>query len=110
MTASTDVYSVRDGAFDVRPWLNMFSYDAITAMFWLNTYGFLDKGNDICPSYDSSGEIKQVHGMDTFHSAAGFNVLFAHLPAAWYKIGRTLLKHTQGQQAGELFYIWRNIK
>ncbi|KAI4217927.1 MAG: hypothetical protein L6R36_009210 [Xanthoria steineri] len=104
MTASTDVHQVKDGIFDLRPWLNMFSYDAITAMFWSNTYGFLDKGNDVCPSYDSSGGIKQVHAMDTFHSAAGFNVLFAHLPAAWYKVGRTLLKYTHGQQAGELFY------
>ncbi|KAL8852641.1 MAG: hypothetical protein Q9221_002521 [Calogaya cf. arnoldii] len=104
MTASTDAYPVREGMFELRPWLNMFSYDAITAMFWSNSYGFLDKGNDLWPSYDSSGNIKQVHAMDTFHSAAGFNVLFAHLPAAWYKIGRTLLKYTHGQQAGELFY------
>ncbi|KAL8674233.1 MAG: hypothetical protein Q9168_001358 [Polycauliona sp. 1 TL-2023] len=104
ITASTDAYPVHNRTFDLRPWLNMFSYDAITAMFWSNTYGFLEKGNDLCPSYDSSGNVKQVHAMDTFHSAAEFNVLFAQLPAAWYKIGRTLLKYTHGQQAGELFY------
>ncbi|CAL8584006.1 hypothetical protein XPA_009616 [Xanthoria parietina] len=55
MIAPTDFHQVKDGSFDLRPWLNMFSYDAITAMFWSNTYAFLDKGNDICPSYDSSG-------------------------------------------------------
>ncbi|KAL8968675.1 MAG: hypothetical protein Q9183_002353 [Haloplaca sp. 2 TL-2023] len=103
MIAPTDEYPVDNGIFNLRPWLNMFSYDAITAMFWSNPYGFLDKGNDICPAQTESGAIKQVHAMDTFHSAAGFNVLFAHLPAAWYTLGRTLLKYVHGQQAGELF-------
>ncbi|KAJ4163164.1 hypothetical protein NW754_014587 [Fusarium falciforme] len=31
--SDTDTYPTVDGVFDVRPWLNMFSYDAITAMF-----------------------------------------------------------------------------
>lgn len=39
MVAPTDAYPVVDGAFDLRPWLNMFSYDAITSMFWSSSYG-----------------------------------------------------------------------
>ena len=82
MIALTDEYPVNNGIFNLRPRLKMFSYDAITAMFWSNTYGFLDKENDIYPTQTESGGIKQVHAVDAFHSAAGFNVLFAHLLAA----------------------------
>jgi benzoate 4-monooxygenase len=48
MVAETDEYGFgkgmkrcRDGriSFNVRPWMNMLSYDAITSMFWSNTYG-----------------------------------------------------------------------
>lgn len=48
MVAKTDEYGFGKGwrfddreriVFDIRPWLNMLSYDAITAMFWSNTYG-----------------------------------------------------------------------
>ncbi|KAL2005436.1 hypothetical protein VTN00DRAFT_2647 [Thermoascus crustaceus] len=55
--AETDKHAVIEGVFDLRPWLNMFSYDAITSMFWSNTYGFLDKGNGMCPSMDVSGKV-----------------------------------------------------
>ena len=50
MVAETDEYGFGNGwkvegsghvVFDIRPWLNMLSYDAITAMFWSNTYGEL---------------------------------------------------------------------
>jgi benzoate 4-monooxygenase len=46
--AETDEYGFGKGwrqdgdsriVFNIRPWLNMLSYDAITAMFWSNTYG-----------------------------------------------------------------------
>lgn len=99
-----DEYTVTDGIFDLRPWLNMFSYDAITAMFFSNCYGFLEKGNDICPARTASGEIKHVHAMDTFHSAAGHNVLFAQLPGAWCKLAQILVKYTHGKQSAENFY------
>ena len=48
MVAETDEYGFGKGwkydsrgriVFEIRPWLNMMSYDAITAMFWSNTYG-----------------------------------------------------------------------
>lgn len=103
LVAETDLYPTVNGVFDLRPWLNMFSYDAITAMFWSNTYGFLDKGNDLCPSMTSSGQIKQVHAMDSFHSGAAFNVLLAHLPEAWNKLAKILLSYTHGRQAAQNF-------
>ena len=106
--ARTDEYPVVDGAFNLRPWISMFSYDAITAMFLSSTYGFLDKGNDICPARTPSGEVKQVHAMDTFHSAAAHNVLFVHLPEAWYKLAQILFKYTHGKESAENFYAMAN--
>lgn len=95
MLAQTGAYAVKDGIFDLRQWLKIFSYDAITAMLWSKTYGPQDRGNDVCPSQTSSG-MTQVHAMDAFRSAAGFNALLAHLPAAWYEVGRTLVKYSYG--------------
>ena len=86
----------------------MFSYDAITAMFFSSTYGFLDKGNDICLARTPSGEVKQVHAMDTFHSAAAHNVLFAHLPEAWYKLAQIIFKYTHRKESAENFYAMAN--
>ncbi|KAL9005219.1 MAG: hypothetical protein Q9188_001979 [Gyalolechia gomerana] len=93
MLAQTGAYAVKDGIFDLRQWLKMFSYDAITAMLWSNTYGSQDRVNDMCPSQTLSG-MTQVDAMDVFRSAAGFNALLAHLPAACYKVGRTVLKYS----------------
>jgi benzoate 4-monooxygenase len=103
LIAETDRYPTVDGAFDLRPWLNMFSYDAITAMFWSNTYGLLDQGNDVVPSMTPSGHIKHVHAMDSFHSGAGFNILVAHLPKAWNRLAKILLTYTHGKQAAQDF-------
>ena len=108
LIASTDLYPVDNGAFDVRPWLNMFSYDAITAMFWSKTYGFLDKGNDVCPALTSTGETKQVHAMNTFHSASAFNVLWAHLPESLDKLVKIILANTHGRQSALNFYAMAN--
>ncbi|KAI9751633.1 MAG: Ubiquitin-like protein [Chaenotheca gracillima] len=100
---SGDVYKVVDGTFDLRPWLNMFSYDAITAMLFSNSYGFLDKGNDLCSARTPEGTIKHVHAMDTFQTGAGFSVLFAHLPLFFYNLGRQIFKHSYAQQCGPNF-------
>ena len=97
--ADTDAYPVTDGAFDIRPWLNMFSYDAITAMFWSSSYGFLDKGNDLCPSMTPSGAVKQVHAMDSFHSGARFNVMFGPLPKIWNDLAKKALAFTHIRKA-----------
>lgn len=102
--SSEDEYPVGEpGVFDVRPWLNMFSYDAITSMFWTNTYGFLDKGNDLCPSQSSSGDIQMVHAMDTFHSISRFNAIYAIMPTMWHELAKVLLAHTHNRKAGARF-------
>ncbi|KAL2444009.1 Cytochrome P450 monooxygenase 89 [Exophiala dermatitidis] len=98
-----DQYSVENGAFDLRPWMNMFSYDAITSIFWSNSYGFLDRGSDICMTQLASGEVKAVHAMDSYHSAVHFNAWLAHLPRGWYNFGRKILRHHHGQRAGAYF-------
>lgn len=98
--ADTDAYPVIDGVFDLRPWLNMFSYDAITAMFWSSSYAFLDKGNDLCPSMAPSGSVKQVHAMDSFHSGARFNVMFGPLPPIWNELAKQVFACTHIRKAG----------
>ncbi|EXJ53387.1 uncharacterized protein A1O5_13376 [Cladophialophora psammophila CBS 110553] len=98
-----DNYRCVDGVFDLRPWLNMASFDAITSMFWSNEYGFLDRGNDKCPTQSASGSITQVNAMNTYHSAVHFNAWLAHLPERWYKLGRQILKYSHGQLAGDHF-------
>ena len=95
--------SVEDGAFDLRPWMNMTSFDVITSIFWSNPYGFLDKGNDICPTELSSGSVVAVRAMDSYHSAVHFNAWLAHFSRGWYKLARKVLKYTHGQQAGDKF-------
>ncbi|OQV09485.1 hypothetical protein CLAIMM_13603 [Cladophialophora immunda] len=98
-----DHYQCVDGAFDLRPWLNMASFDAITSMFWSHEYGFLDRGNDTCLTESASGSITQVNAMDTYHSAVHFNAWLAHLPERWYKLGRRIFQYSHGQLAGDDF-------
>jgi hypothetical protein len=64
---------VVDGSFDFRLWISMFTDNAITTIFLSNTYGFLDKGNDVCPARTETGEVRQVGAMDTFHSGSAHN-------------------------------------
>ena len=40
--APTDRFDVVDGTLDIRPWLNMFTYDAISSMFFSKSFNFLD--------------------------------------------------------------------
>lgn len=45
--AESDRLGIReDGSFDVRPWLNIFTYDGISSLMWSDSYGFLEKGDD----------------------------------------------------------------
>ena len=80
MVSEEDEYTAKDGVFDLQPWLNLFSYDAISAMFFTESYGFLDKGNDVCPAQMPSEQITQVHAMDMYHSISIFNGIFATMP------------------------------
>ncbi|KAJ9640198.1 hypothetical protein H2204_003423 [Knufia peltigerae] len=102
--AETDRFEVTNGVFDLRPWMNMFSYDAITNVFWSQTYGFLDRGNDDCLAETADGSIKTVNAMSTFHTGAGHSVLLGHLSPFWYNLMRNvLLGWTRRTQCGNTF-------
>ncbi|CEL09163.1 hypothetical protein ASPCAL12303 [Aspergillus calidoustus] len=96
-------FRVQDGAFDIRPWLNMFGYDAISAMLFTNGYNFLSTGNDLCQSVDEHGNVTTVHAMESFHSASHFNTVLAQLPLPLYKAGRRALFFMRGNKAGADF-------
>ena len=98
MVAETDEYGFGKGwrygddgrvVFDIRPWLNMLSYDAITAMFWSDTYGMrtkrygrhvlslrtigcLERGSDLVPAQRKTGRFDRVHAMASFHGTTSF--------------------------------------
>jgi benzoate 4-monooxygenase len=88
---------------DLRPWLNMFSYDAISSMAFTNEFGFLKRGNDICSSINEKGDEIFVHAMDSFHSANQYNTLTAQLPPPLYKLCRKALFWMHGNKAGGYF-------
>lgn len=98
-----DEYEVRDGVFDLRPWLNMLTYDAITSMFFSQGYDFLVRGNDLCPSRGADATTKSVHAMDSFHSAGRFNTALGQLSYDFYKLGRRLLWPVHGNESGSDF-------
>ncbi|KAJ6030192.1 uncharacterized protein N7446_000747 [Penicillium canescens] len=98
-----DKYPVTNGVFDVRPWLNMFAYDAVSSMLFTNVFGFLGKGNDLCKSLDQAGNVKMVHAMNSFHSASRFNTTLGQLPLPLYKLGRRLLFFAPGNKEGADF-------
>ena len=86
--SETDRFGVKNGVFDLRPWLNMFSYDAITAVFWSSSYGFLDRGNDDCIAESRDGSHTTVNAMHAFHTGAAHSVLLGHLTPFWYDLLR----------------------
>lgn len=99
-----DEYEVVDGGvFDLRPWLNMFTYDAITSMFFTQGYSFLERGSDLCLSRSACGKEKVVHAMDSFHSAGQFNTALGQLSSDAYKLGRRLLWFVHGNESGSDF-------
>lgn len=84
--ADTDSFpAYEDGSFDVRPWLNMFTYDVISSLIWSDSFGFLARGNDICVAESETGKQKTVRAMETFQVGLWFNVFCAHLPLFAYK-------------------------
>jgi benzoate 4-monooxygenase len=89
--------------FDIRPWVNMFTYDAISNMVFTNEYGFLKKGSDLCLSTDGAGQKKEVHAMDSFHSASRYNTITAQLPRPLYQLCRRFLFWVHGNKAGGYF-------
>ncbi|KUL85559.1 hypothetical protein ZTR_08084 [Talaromyces verruculosus] len=95
-----DEYPATNGVFDVRPWLNMFAYDAISSMLFTNAFGFLAKGNDLCKSVDKAGNAKIVHAMNSFHSSSRFNTTLAQLQLPLYKLARCILFFAPGNKEG----------
>ncbi|OJJ02061.1 hypothetical protein ASPVEDRAFT_887673 [Aspergillus versicolor CBS 583.65] len=93
--AETDRFPVRaDGSFDVRPWFNMFTYDAISSMMWSDSFGFLDQGDDVCIAESATGEKKKVRAMESFQTGVWFTVFGAHLPLFAYKALRFVTKNS----------------
>ncbi|OIW31920.1 cytochrome P450 [Coniochaeta ligniaria NRRL 30616] len=104
MVSDTDRFPVKDGVFDLRPWLNMFSYDAITDIFWSQSYGFLDRGNDDCMAEAADGTLRKVSAMHTFHTNTGFSVLVGHLSPFWFDLVKNkLLAWTFASKSGPYF-------
>ncbi|CAM1500394.1 Fc.00g095560.m01.CDS01 [Cosmosporella sp. VM-42] len=102
--STDDRFSVEEGTFDLRPWLNMFSYDAITNVFWSQTYGFLDRGNDECLSLSPKGSVEKVQAMRTFHTGAAFSVLVGHLSPFWFNLVKNnFLSWTDGNKCAHRF-------
>ena len=103
MLSGADRYAVVNGAFDLRPWINMFSFDAMGSMCWSSDFGFLEKGDDSCFARTAEGTVIPVHAMETFHVGVAFTTLLAHLPLQWYKLGRRIFKKTWSGQCAENF-------
>lgn len=104
MISDTDRFPVKDGVFDLRPWLNMFSYDTITDIFWSQSYGFLDRGNDDCLTEAADGTLRNVNAMHTFHTNTGFSVLVGHFSPFWFDLVKNkLLGWTFANKSGKYF-------
>lgn len=102
--SNADLHLVKDGIFDLRPWLNMFTYDAITSVFWSRSYNFLATGSDECLAENEDGSFSKVHAMNTFHDGAAHSVMLGHLSPWWYDLIRNkLLRFSQGTKSGSNF-------
>ena len=103
MLSSVDKYAVVNGAFNLRPWFNMFSFDTMGSMCWSSDFGFLDKGDDTCFARTAEGTVIPVDAMETFHTGVAFTTRLAHLPLKWYTLGRRVFKRTWAGQCAENF-------
>lgn len=101
--AETDQFPVLNGKFDLRPWLNMFSFDAISDMLWSSRYGFLDRGNDDCVSMAEDGKTISVQAMNSFQTGVHFNTLCAQLSPTAYHLSRWISQPTFLKQAADHF-------
>jgi len=101
--AATDQYPTTGGHFDLRPWMNMFSFDAFSSMLWSSTYGFLDRGNDDCFSMSADGTVSAVQAMDSFQIGVHFNTLCAQLSPYAYRLSRWISQTTYENKAANHF-------
>ncbi|KAF2765375.1 cytochrome P450, partial [Teratosphaeria nubilosa] len=91
--SAADVYpisNVSTGEFDLRPWLNMFSFDAFSDILWSLPFGFLKRGNDECLALGKDHKTTSVRAMQTFQTGVHFNTLCAQFAPALYRILRSI--------------------
>ncbi|KAK5718885.1 hypothetical protein LTR17_015565 [Elasticomyces elasticus] len=94
------------GEFDLRPWLNMFSFDAFSAMLWSSSFGFLERGDDACLALaDDSKTTTTVQAMHTFRTGVHFNTLCAQMSPPFYRTVRWLCRalRIEARQNGDHF-------
>ena len=104
MVSTSDRYaSAEGGEFDLRPWMNMFSFDAFSNMMWSSSYNFLDRGNDSCFSMDAEGKVTTVNAMDSFQTGVHFSVMCAQFTPMVYHLSRWLAQPTFRRQAADKF-------
>ncbi|OQV02463.1 hypothetical protein CLAIMM_07659 [Cladophialophora immunda] len=94
--ATTDEYPAVQGAFDVRPWMNMFAYDVITSVFWSKPYGFLKTGNDRCMALTASGEARKVRAIETQHRSGNFAFPLVQLSKRWWELALRIFSQAPG--------------
>lgn len=83
----------RPGEIDLRPWLNMFSFDAFSDMLWSSSFGFLKRGNDECSAMsEDQRTVSSVHAMQTFRTGVHFNTVCAQLNASAYQAIRWMCR------------------
>ncbi|KAK4493908.1 hypothetical protein PRZ48_015093 [Zasmidium cellare] len=102
--SEADLHQVSsNGEFDLRPWLNMFTFDAFSSVLWSSSYNFLKRGNDECKSMDVDGRVTTVHAMDSFQTGVHFNSLCAQLGPSRYRFARWVAKWTRQSRAVDKF-------
>jgi benzoate 4-monooxygenase len=103
LVSTSDLYPVQNGQFDLRPWLNMFSFDAFSSMLWSSSYDFLKRGNDSCFSMDAEGNVKTVQAMKAFQTGVHFNTMCAQFSPLLYRCSRWMTRRTYKKQAADHF-------
>ena len=103
MVSTSDEYPATNGKFDLRPWMNMFSFDAFSNMMWSSCYNFLERGNDACFSMDVDGTVTSVYAMDSFQTGVHFNTICAQFSPFAYQWSRWLTSSTHRKKAADHF-------
>ena len=103
MVSDSDQYPAMNGKFDLRPWMNMFSFDAFSNMMWSSCYNFLERGNDACLSMDVDGTVSSVQAMDSFQTGVHFNTICAQFNPLAYRLSRLLSSSTYRKKSADHF-------
>jgi cytochrome P450 len=91
-------------AFNITPYIHMFTFDSIGAVLFSNTFHFLENGNDVCTAETPEGEQYQVHAMASFLDGVRFSTNLGYFGTT---IAKFLKKHilwcTHGAKMGANF-------